>query len=62
MHTVQKSAPKLRHVYAHRAESSPKTQARLCTPRKIFTQNLGTFMHIVQNLPPNLRHIYAPRA
>ena len=38
MHTVQKSPPKLRHVYAPRAKSSPKTEARLCTPCKIFPQ------------------------
>ena len=34
MHTVQKSAPKLRHVYAPRAKVSPKSEACLCTPCK----------------------------
>ena len=39
MHTVQNLPPKLGDVYAHRAKSSPKTEARLCTPCKIFPQN-----------------------
>jgi hypothetical protein len=32
MHTGQKSALNLGHVYAHRAKVSPKSEARLCTP------------------------------
>ena len=62
MHTVQKSPPNLGHVYAHHAKVCPKSEARLCTPCKIFPQIWGTFMHPVQNLPLNLRHIFAPHA
>ena len=35
MHTVQKYALKLRHVYAPRAEVCPETEARLCTSKAI---------------------------
>ena len=62
MHTVQKSAPNLRHVYAPRAKSSPKSEACLCTPCIIIPQIRGIFLHPMQNLPPNLRHIFATPA
>jgi len=62
MHPMQKSAPKLRHVYATPAKSSPRSEARLCTPCKSLPQIWGTFMHPMHNSPPKLRHVYAPHA
>ena len=62
MHTVQNLPPKLRHIYAPRAKSSPKSQARFYPPGKSLPQISGTFMPPGQNLPPNLRQTFAPHA
>ena len=62
MHTGQKYALNLGHVYAHRAEVCPESGTRLCTPGRSMPRIWGTFMHPGQKYALNLGHVYAPRA
>ena len=54
MHTGQKYALKLGHVYAPSAEVCPKSEARLCTPGRSLSEIRGTFMHTMHRSAPIL--------
>jgi hypothetical protein len=45
MHTVQKSALNLGHVYAHHAKICPESEAHFCTPCNVMPRIWGWFFH-----------------
>ena len=60
MHTGQKYALNLGHVYAPRAKVCPESEARFCTPGRNMPRIWGTFLHPVHKYEPDLGQGFTP--